>query len=88
MAMTENNFGGIDLLATVRELDKRVTALEAHPVQNPVITAEIEKSLDALAQRGATPDPPNIPSPPEETGTVVEPAKEPVEGDQATKPGE
>ena len=28
MALTKNNYGGVDLLATATDLDKRLTALE------------------------------------------------------------
>jgi hypothetical protein len=40
MALTENQFGGIDLLATVKEFDKRLTELEAK-VFPPAVSAPV-----------------------------------------------
>ena len=39
MALTKNTFGGVDLLATVTELDVRITALEN---KHLVVTEETE----------------------------------------------
>jgi len=44
MALTKNTFGGVDLLATVTELDARVTALEG---KHLVVTEETEAPKEA-----------------------------------------
>jgi hypothetical protein len=44
MALTKNTFGGVDLLATVTELDARVTTLEG---KHLVVTEESEQPKEA-----------------------------------------
>ena len=44
MALTKNTFGGVDLLATVTELDVRITALEN---KHLVVTEETEAPKEA-----------------------------------------
>ena len=48
MALTQNNFGGVDLLATVTELDKRVTALEG---KHLVVSEEQPAEPDPAAEK-------------------------------------
>jgi hypothetical protein len=50
MALTKNNYGGTDLLATVTELDKRVTALEDK--------GKIDSSAPPVSKTAWTPTPP------------------------------
>ena len=45
MALVKNPYGGIDLLATVTEFDKRITALEVPAVPvDPPPAPEVSKS--------------------------------------------
>ena len=50
MALIKNSFGGVDLLATVTEFDKRLTALEPKATgPEPTVTERVDEMLKTAA---------------------------------------
>ena len=76
MALKQNQYGGIDLLATAKHVEERLTALEEKvfpPAEgNPTVTERVDKML-AEAYSHAPEAPPE--------------SKEPEHGDQDSQPG-
>jgi len=51
--IVKNNFGGVDLLQTVIELDKRIAALEdkqPKPAPSPTVSERVDKMLADAAK--------------------------------------
>ena len=48
MALTTNSFGGVDLLASARDLDKRITALEGGTTTAAPVDSALASRVEAL----------------------------------------